>query len=411
MNVVLVHRYFWPTPYPYADMLREIAESFVAAGHRVTVVAPADDAMAESERLRWASAVGVTLVQRVIANHRDSGRVRKVWDYFGYLRWLAGALRSLRADLYWVATTPPVIAAAVVRRHAGRSSAGYVYHCQDIHPEASIALGSIGSGIPGKFLCAVDRRNVDHASRVVVLSSDMRDSLARRGQQVRHVEVINNYLRDELAGIDACGDTALGYDAGAGPSDDTTDTHRPARWIFAGSLGRFQSLDLLVESFLAMNPLTRPELTILGGGPLLDELRQRVLEAGAEGAGICLRGQVSPVEAQRLMMDHDAGIVSLAPGIINLAYPSKSINYLGSGLKLVCLLDEHSELARFVEREDVGWASSACTASSLATDLSRIAPRSVISDHERARVRSIARKYFGAQSTLDRYVDVLEAAK
>ena len=90
---------------------------------------------------------------------------------------------------------------------------------------------SVAVGIGGP----IDRRNCKKAKAVVVLSDDMLETLKERGIAADNVHVINNFI------IDTVNEAAEAPAAFEKPSDKF-------RVLFAGNIGRFQSLETIVDA-------------------------------------------------------------------------------------------------------------------------------------------------------------------
>jgi glycosyltransferase involved in cell wall biosynthesis len=51
----------------------------------------------------------------------------------------------------------------------------------------------------------------------------------------------------------------------------------------------------------------------------------------------------------------DVGIISLVPGMLGLAVPSRTYNLMAAGKPIIALVSESSEVARVVREEGIGW--------------------------------------------------------
>ena len=58
--------------------------------------------------------------------------------------------------------------------------------------------------------------------------------------------------------------------------------------------------------------------------------------------------------AEFLATRADLGVVSLAPGVIRAAYPSKTLSYLRQATPILALVESDSELAATVRDEKIG---------------------------------------------------------
>jgi glycosyltransferase involved in cell wall biosynthesis len=127
------------------------------------------------------------------------------------------------------------------------------------------------------------------------------------------------------------------------------------RIVFTGNVGRFQSLDSVVSAVLQAADDSALELVLMGEGGAKRDLQSLVESAPAERrARVLLLPHGSPSQARALAETADFGLVSLMPGVIDYAYPSKTATYLAASLPVLAVVEPRSELARMVVDEQVG---------------------------------------------------------
>jgi glycosyltransferase involved in cell wall biosynthesis len=344
MRIVLIHRYFWPDTPPYAHILREIALHLGEAGHEITVLtcqpsydtsvvgrAPSRERLASNvEVIRWS----------VLPDRRFSAlkALNLVWFC---LRLMVERRRLGRVDVVMAATTPPIAVAKVAAMLARRSKARFVYHKQDIYPEVVTAPGILSQGRWANLLRRLDSRTDRLADRVVVLSEDMADTVAARGANPDRVVVINNF------------DPWLLDSSPDEPDPAPAATEAPLTVVFAGNLGRFQNLETVFDAVALLRDEPGIEFHFFGSGALASQLADRVETEGLHH--VRLHGYQPPAEvAQFLRTKADLGIVSLIPGVIRAAFPSKTMSYLRQGCPVLALVEAESALARMIVTSGAG---------------------------------------------------------
>lgn len=404
MRVLAIHRYYWPDTAPYASLLRAIVAQWGADGHLVDVL---------SSQPSYKPEAGLEKRPRV--EMVDRARVRRVamWpDRGAALRRLVNVVRfsasvGIRAlagkkyDVVMCSTAPPVLLAAVVSMAARARGARFVYHCMDLHPEIGALSGDFAHPLLFRLLRRIDTATCRRSNCVVVLSGDMREALLRREPRlVEKIVVLNNFELPDF-------DDERGQAAGSAVADGDGAAHLrgPLRIVFAGNVGRFQGLDVLVRAVLAADArLGAIELTFMGEGAAKAELERLAAEAPSDARPrVRFLPHSPPREARSQLRGADAGLVSLTPKVINFAYPSKTATYLSEGLPLLAAVDPSSELARMVERERVGWclplADEETVKDCLLTILEQRADLPVM----RARARSVWARDFSAEMQLPRW--------
>ena len=152
-------------------------------GHRVTVLTcqPSyNRAVVERAPARERLRTGVTVRRWPVLDDRRSSALKLVNLAWFCLRLALAMPRLGRVDVVMAASTPPVVLAATASWLARRKAADFVYHQQDIYPEVTVGLGEEGWPA-GRLVRRLDARTDRSASRVVVLSRDMGETIARRG--------------------------------------------------------------------------------------------------------------------------------------------------------------------------------------------------------------------------------------
>lgn len=288
---------------------------------------------------------GVT-VRRIAMKPDRGGPGRKVVNLARFpLLVFVRVLFGPRYDVVMCSTAPPVVLGALVSIAARLRGARFVYHCMDLHPEIGALSGEFRNPLVFKLLRWVDVRTCRRAAAVVVLSTDMRDVLiARDAELAESVVVLNNF---EIPSFDE--------------EPSQAEAIRPAeserlRIVFTGNVGRFQGLETIVSAVLGGDPvLDDLELVFMGEGAAKADLVHQVEQAPESvRQRVSFRPHGTVRQAQELMGTAQLGLVSLTPGVISFAYPSKTGAYLSQGLPLLVAVEPHSSLAREVREWGVG---------------------------------------------------------
>ena len=345
MNLLLIHRYFWPDTPPYASMLRSIAESAADSGHDVEVFTaqPSYGGTHLHDPAPSAEIVSSVRVVRagLLAERKDQTLRRGVNLVLFAARAFFQILRNRQVDVVMAATTPPILVSLASMAGARLIGARYVYHMQDIYPEV-ITDGS-QSGV-SKLLRRIDSVTTGSADRVVVLSEDMAHTVRSRPGAEPKVAIINNFLPD-ASHADTYDSPTAGRTRFA-PSDSL-------QVVFAGNLGRFQGLEQVVEAFHVLAREDIPcHLVLLGSGVAEDSLRSAA--GDLLDVSVFMPGRVSQGEAEAIVAASDLALVTLQPGLIRAAYPSKTMTYLAVGTPVLAAVEPDSELATMLRDENIG---------------------------------------------------------
>lgn len=345
MRIVLVSPYFVPDTPPYATMLDAVARRLGRDGHDVVVLTcqPSYNRFAAGRAPKQEALDGNVVVRRrrTFAEGRRLGLGRLVNVVLLCASVITAGRWIKRADVVMAVSTPPIVLGLSGLVLARRCRADFVYHKQDIHPDSAAAIGLGPSRPLVKVLRRLDSWTDLRSHRIVVLSRDMAATQADRGTPPERLRVINNFdpwerkLRAEVS--------------------ETDGRHEPRsfRVVFAGNLGRFQGLRSLLLAAAALSDADRIRFDLIGEGALRAELEQ---EAAAQSLpNITFHGYLPPDETAVFLREQASlGVVSLAPGIIRTAYPSKTMSYLRNGCPVIAMVESDSELATDLEEAGAG---------------------------------------------------------
>lgn len=396
MKVLLVHRYFWPDSPPYASILRTVAEHLAKEGHDVDVLTaqPSYGGTASHDRAPSREQLGgVSILRAPLLSESKAQPVRRGIN----LALFAGQVflrivRNRNYDVVMAATTPPVFVALATNLAARITGARSIYHMQDIYPEVLSANNGEPLSAPLRLLRKLDAFTTRSADRVVVLSTDMRDSLADRGHSVEHVRIINNFMPDK-------DHTAW---AGAVPAVASIEAASSFRVIFAGNLGNFQGLDQVVEAFHILHRRNADvHLLLLGDGAAETELRKQA--AALIDDTVFFAGRVPQEVAEAEVASSDLALVTLNPGVIRTAFPSKTMTYLSSGTPVLAAVESESELARTLTSEGIGLACD-LTANSIANAIEQAASATSV---DSSVVKAFAESYASAEARLPQWASLI----
>ena len=145
--------------------------------------------------------------------------------------------------------------------------------------------------------------------------------------------------------------------------------------------------------------------TSLGDGPLAPRLR----ELAEAGAAVTLHGYQPATTVARFVREQaDLGVISLNRGVIDAAYPSKTMTYLRNGCPLLALVEPDSELARMVYAEEIGLTRAQEDASGLARRLRLLCDDRETLTRARSRAAETYRDRFSMPGQLKRWRVLIE---
>lgn len=406
MKALFFYQHFWPDSPPYANMLRTISSHFAQSGHEISVLTAqpsykVGDRAAKSpgsERLDNVSVRRLALLPGSASIPLLRVVSKATWPLRAACYLLGQALLDRRQEVIVAATIPPVVNGLFGLIAARLTGAKFVYHLQDIYPEIG-AVGGLWSekSYKHQLLRWFDTFICKRADQCIVLSSDMAKTLKVRGVKKDSISIINNFMLANFSEENV--ETTP-------PSDIKVDSAGALRVVFAGNLGRFQGLELMLQAFIdaTQDNNVQMELHFIGEGAAEESLK-----TSAEGLlNVFFHGHHPFEEACRLMATFDAGIVSIQPDVYRYAYPSKTLTYLGLGLPLLALVELESELAASIAKDRLGVAASNTSRESLTNGFTDIATYLQTDANNRQRIKALANDSSSSTAVMSQWDSMLE---
>ena len=398
MHILLVHRYYWPDTPPYAAMLHIMAKHFVKSGHKVSVFStqPCYNGVYLDEPAPAYEVVdGVEIYRTPLLRESKKKPIRRALNvgFFCVSLLLHCLLRFRKYNVMTVASFPPVMMGMMARIICFFSRTKYVYHCQDLYPETALSSGVMRNKRLAAIAASIDRRNCQKAQHVVVLSQDMLDTVVKRGVDKDHIRVINNF-------------TIAKFDNQVALPDDLALEKGKFRVLFAGNLGRFQNLTVVMDAAKQLKDQTEIQFWFVGDGAMKKPLEEQA--GDMRDRTVFFRPFMPLKQVMAVIADSHLGIVSLSPGVIGCAYPCKTMSYLEAGCRLLLMIEPGSNLASFVQNNAVGAVCEDYSPEAFVAAIRTEFANWQIKDTDRQAIQKIGEDNFGQEAILTRWNALLE---
>ena len=248
-----------------------------------------------------------------------------------FLRMLALA----RPDVY-VVVSPPLALGAAAWKMGWLKRAPFVFHVQDLQPDAALKLGMLRQGWFTRALLWLEAFAYAKAARVSSITRGMLDVFRSKG--VPEEKLV--YFPNAIALRDAPPPPARGRFRERnhfGPEEFLA--------VYAGNLGVKQGLDVLIEAARLVTD-KRVRIVICGAGAQRDVLAARVQELGLPNVSMLPLQEGE--DYRSLLADVDVCFITQQAGAGNSFFPSKLLGLLAQGKPVIIVADPESELARSV---------------------------------------------------------------
>lgn len=260
-------------------------------------------------------------------SHGQSG-VGRLLNYISFAASILiyGLFRAKKPDVIY-AYHPPLtvgIAAALVRFFR---RVPVVYDIQDMWPDTLKATGMFSNEKLLKIVSRVCDWVYDHVDQIVVLSPGFKRLLIGRGVPSQKIDVIYNWCAEDMVRATS-----------SNPPANFPETSK-FRVLFAGNIGKAQSLDTVIEAAqLLQEKSSQVAFIFLGGG--VEALRLEALAKTRKIDDIYFLPAVPMPEVGSYLFSADALLVHLKRDpLFSITIPSKTQAYMAAGKPILMAVD------------------------------------------------------------------------
>ncbi len=334
---------------------------------------------------------GVSVLRVPLYPSHDGSARQRVANYlsFALSSAIMGSLLVKPADVMYVYHPPATVGFAATIIGLSRRLP-FVYDVQDLWPDTLAGTGMVKH----QFMLDAAGRLCDsiyrQAGHVVVLSAGFRRTLISRGVPSEKVDVIYNWC-DETQRAPGR-DEALARDLGMAGRFNV---------VFAGTMGRAQALDAVLE---AAKLVSAPEVqfVFIGGGIEAERLRRRADVEGIRNCSFLPRRPVT--EIGPVLGLADVLLVHLRDEpLFRITIPSKTQAYMAVGRPI--LMAVRGDAADLVQRAEAGICCAPEQPAEIAAAIMRMY---TMPTEERARLGANGQRFYDGELSMSAGVDKFE---
>lgn len=326
-TLAIVNRGFWPEGQVIGEGLLQFAEK-AAEEHNVCVITQAQgNLVAKLASAGRGSDVRILACRSLTTS--ASGVATRVIEAAVFMLWTFISLLRISPANVYVSTNPPVLVPFVVAIYCRLFNARYVYHLQDIHPEAASIVVPLNGVLFRIFRC-IDNFTLRHADTIITLSEDMKDYVRLRSNTSSPICLVDN------------------------PSFEVSPVpfhSRTCDVVFCGNAGRLQRIPLLLSAITDyLKKGGKLRFTFAGGGVYANDVKVLADEFDQ----VDYLGVITAEEAAQLVNRHRWALLPIEDDVTRYAFPSKSSGYALSGAGILAVCGSQTSVAKWVEEHRIG---------------------------------------------------------
>lgn len=329
MNVAVINRSFWPVYPVVGEALLQFAEDAAVQGHFVSIIMQ-DHVGIKGELAETGRGGGVHFYPVKALTTSASGVLLRACDAVFFMFWVLVVLLWIRPIRVYVSTDPPVLVPFIVMLYSRLFGAEYIYHMQDIHPEAANVVMPINKWVY-RFSLKMDALSLRKAKRLLTITEQMATEIRARSGTTVPIHVLDN-PSVSFDGIDK-------------------SKRKTAGFSFCGNAGRLQRIPLMLEAIqIYFERGGQLQFMFAGGGIYAGRL-----QAFADKfPSFHYRGLVSSAAAAQISADYTWALLPIEDEVTRFAFPSKSSSYVFSGANILAVCGEQNAVAQWVQENKVG---------------------------------------------------------
>lgn len=331
-KVAIVSRSFWPESPAIGEALLLLSESLSQYAQPVVIAQVAKDFTQKLQAAQRGQGVKFSTLPSL--TNSSSHMLLRITELLLFTVFVFFSLCWHRPDTVYVATNPPMFTPLAVRWYCKLFNRKYVYHLQDIHPEATQVVTGKRNWVT-RILQKIDIQTTLQAARIITLTEQMQAYITKRtGQAVPTVLLDNPSVQ--------------------GAQSDTAAPERTKGFVYCGNAGRLQRIPLLlaaIERYL--NEGGQLPFVFAGGGVY----RSAVEQLASKFTQVSYLGVLPGDQAAELLRKYSFGLMPIDDEVTNYAFPSKSSSYVFSGCQVIAICGADTSVAQWVNDNQLGFVA------------------------------------------------------
>lgn len=336
MKILIVSQYFWPEQFFINDFVHEL----ISQGHVVEVLTGKPNYPDGNVFINYQEKFCVKeiledglVIHRVPLRSRRNGGAKSL--ALNYLSFLVNGLlygpslvKARDFDIVLAIGLSPitsVIPAIYLKWILKRPLSIWI---QDLWPESLSATGFVKNKFMLASIGVIVRYIYSAASQLIIQSEDFREPVSKFGSNKKIIFCPNSIRDPQSAPLPPCNLT----------SDLISILDNNFCVVFAGNLGKVQSIDTILSAAKKIQGLDRCKIVLVGTGSQLAWISKRLQRD--ELSNVVLAGRYPSEQMPHIFNRAGALLVTLSKNVIlSHTIPSKLQSYLAGGRPIIGALD------------------------------------------------------------------------
>lgn len=352
MKILSLKPYFQPEQFSSRHFGEATLQRQVERGHIVEIYTPIPTRGISAEvrrkyknrKLETLENGAVTVHRFALMSERRSPFLRAVRYFLGELCFSWFGFWSKNIDVLQIGSTPPIhgLNGVFLRKLKGIP---YVYYLADLFPDSLVSTGMTHKGSfmwkLGELISNIVYRN---ASRIIVISDQLKAKLVERGVPEEKIKVIYLWVDERSTQHVERSENRL--------FEEFSLSRNKFYVTYAGNFGTSQNVELLLDCADRLRNQSEIQFVLIGDGSQKPKILDKVSKLQLDNVSIF---PMQPLErVSEVYSLGDVTFVSCQKGVGDGAFPSKVSVILGVGTPLIASYDRASDLCNLITDANAG---------------------------------------------------------
>ena len=329
-DFVVINRTLWPKYSIISTALLNLLEKKLNSNTKVALVAQCNNHN-KADLHKSKRSIGIKFFLAKAFSNSSSSLMIRIFDSLFFMLWVSILLIITRPKNVYISTDPPLIVPSIVALYSKFSSSKFIYHVQDIHPEATNLFVNINIFLLN-ILKKIDNFTLCRASKIITLNEEMKLQIILRSKTKKEIKIISNP---------------------SVPHNSLKLIKKKKGFFFTGNLGRFQRIPLLLD---AINEYSKKggilKFIFIGGGIYAN----KILEQSKNNPLVKYFKKMPFLKAKNIAENYEWALAPIDDQITKFAFPSKLSTYACTGAKILAICGEQTSVAQWTQDNRLGVA-------------------------------------------------------
>ena len=341
MKVLIISQHYWPENFRITD----IAESLVSFGHSVTVLCGLpnypqgyifDEYKKGRNRIQEHNKVHIIRAKEIGRRKNILFRFLNYWSFQYYGKKMISKLDK-DFDVVLINELSPIMSANPGLKYAKKYNKKVVMYEMDLWPESLLAGGIKKGSLIYNHYKKVSAKIYSKCDKILVSTKE-------------HID----YIKE----LPNCADIDIEYlpqyaESIFEESDFGTEDNGVIDLMFAGNIGKAQSVDTIIRAAALLKDDQRFKFHIVGSGSELDNVKKLAIELKTDN--VIFYGQRPLEDMPKVYKIADAMLVTLEDKpYSNMTIPGKVQSYMAVGKPIIGAIN--GSCANFIKENTLGYA-------------------------------------------------------